>query len=800
MPNSSAWFTQEHEQSLKDFWKVYSDHYDELNQLTLESVLEDPHLGALVRATPTEILKAQSDAGRERLRLAIIEGNWEQYETNLRTEGAVYAKTSIPYSSWAGLIRAYNQALVPLVVKAFSSEPQRLSAVLLTAQEIVDRALGIVVESYLEAREAAIRAGQQTLAATLDSIQEGVSILDEKGNITYVNETARQILKVIATDQPLAERIRRYGVFLSDGITLCPEELNPGRRALHGEKVREFELFMRNADIPNGIYLSVNAGPIRGKEGALLGAVTSFRDISYRKHMEEERRKREEVEFQSRRIQEANRLKSEFLANMSHELRTPLNSIIGFAELLHDGEVGPLDPKQREFVGDILTSGKHLHQLINDVLDLSKVEAGKIEFHPESFEPGQLINEVMTILRNSATGKNIKMEMSIHPELKELVIDPARLKQVLYNYLSNALKFTPEHGKVAVRALPEGEDAFRLEVEDNGLGIAASDLGRLFVEFQQLDAGAAKKHGGTGLGLALTKRLVEAQGGQVGVRSEPGRSTVFNAVLPRRSGRGAQTLKPPAQLNHPSNSPRILVVDDDDADSTTLQRLLTEAGFSVEVATTGSQAIARCQESAFDAVTLDLLLPDMSGLDVLRAIRTKGPNANTVVVVVTVVAERIAAGFAVQDVLSKPIDGPTLLDSLRRAGVTPHSGGPIMVIDDDAGSLRLMAVALEQLGFRAMCFEKGEEALSAAAKERPSGVILDLLMPGMDGFQFLEQFRQLNGLSKVPVLIWTVKDLSNGERERLYANAQAVLQKGTGPSELVTALEHLLPQPPHAGR
>jgi CheY-like chemotaxis protein len=458
--------------------------------------------------------------------------------------------------------------------------------------------------------------------------------------------------------------------------------------------------------------------------------------------------------------------------------------------------VGPVAAKQQEFLGDILNSGRHLLQLINGVLDLAKVEAGKVEFHPEPLDPAQLVGEVVAILRTSASTRGIQVEAAIHPDLKELVIDPARLKQVLYNYLSNALKFSADGGRVAVRLTPEGDACFRLEVEDDGAGIARSDLGRLFVEFQQLEAGAAKKHGGTGLGLALTKRLVEAQGGQVGVRSEPGRSTVFHAVLPRRAAPGAAAPRPSPALAARAGAPRILVVEDDPADGAALQRLLSEAGFSVEVATTGGQALARCREATFDAVTLDLLLPDMSGLDVLRGIRTEGRNAQTVVVVVTLVAERIASGFAVQDVLAKPIDGAALLESLRRARVTPGAEGPILVVDDDASSLRLMAVALEQLGFRAACFEHGEQALQAAALERPSGVILDLVMPDMDGFQFLDRFRQVEHHRQVPVLIWTVKDLSSDERGRLQANAQAILQKGLGTSALVASLSHLLPAQP----
>jgi protein-histidine pros-kinase len=276
--------------------------------------------------------------------------------------------------------------------------------------------------------------------------------------------------------------------------------------------------------------VEISLSPMETEEGLLVTA--AIRDIS------EQKRLRSQLEDQYRRLQEASRLKSEFLANMSHELRTPFNAIIGFAELLHDAKVGPVSPEQKEFLGDILVSSRHLLQLINDVLDLSKVEAGKLELGPEPVDLAQLVGEVRDTVRSLAAAKRIPVRIEIDPTLGQVVADPGKLKQVLYNYLSNALKFTPDEGRVTVRVTPEAPDAFRLEVEDTGIGIKPDDLERLFVEFQQLDASAAKKYPGTGLGLALTKRLVEAQGGRVGARSTPGRGSAFFAVLPKRPARG----------------------------------------------------------------------------------------------------------------------------------------------------------------------------------------------------------------------------------------------------------------------
>jgi two-component system, sensor histidine kinase and response regulator len=241
-----------------------------------------------------------------------------------------------------------------------------------------------------------------------------------------------------------------------------------------------------------------------------------------------------ELEQQNRRVQDVNRLKSEFLANMSHELRTPLNAIIGFAQLMHDGKVGAVSVQHQEYLGDILGSARHLLQLINDILDLSKVEAGKMEFSPEPVNLKRIISEVCQVLHALSASKRLTVEIEVLAVVEQLIIDPAKLKQVLYNYLSNAIKFTPEEGRIMVRAIREDSENFRLEVEDTGIGIPAEEVGKLFVEFQQLESGTTKKHQGTGLGLALTKKIVEAQGGRVGVQSTQGRGSVFYAILPGR--------------------------------------------------------------------------------------------------------------------------------------------------------------------------------------------------------------------------------------------------------------------------
>ena len=252
-------------------------------------------------------------------------------------------------------------------------------------------------------------------------------------------------------------------------------------------------------------------------------ALAQNRDSSARKGPEQEA---------LRRLSEASRLKSEFLANMSHELRTPLNTIIGFASLIQSGKAGQITVEQREFLGHILASSRHLLQLISDLLDVAKIEAGKMELRVERVALAPLVDEVRDAMSLMAAEKHIEIDYDVDPALISVTLDAARLRQVLFNYLSNAIKFTPEGGSVALRIFPEGE-MFRIEVEDTGIGISAEELPHLFAEFEQLDSGAAEKYPGTGLGLSLTKRIVEAQGGSVAVKSTPGVGSMFSAVLPK---------------------------------------------------------------------------------------------------------------------------------------------------------------------------------------------------------------------------------------------------------------------------
>ncbi len=373
------------------------------------------------------------------------------------------------------------------------------------------------------AREVAERERAETrFRGLVESAPDAMVIVDGQGAIVLVNGQTERLFGYTREQllgQPiellLPARFRRRHVGLREGYFR-----NPHARAM-GSGMELFGLRSDGVEIPVEVSLS----PLATDEGLLVSS--TVRDISERKR----------VQFELARARdqalEASRLKSAFVANMSHEVRTPLNGIIGFAQLLHAGRIASGSPEYQQSLANILSSARHLLHLINDLLDLAQVEAGRMKFTPGPIAPAELIAEVQGVLRSVAAERRIRIEVDIAPEVGPLTGDSARLKQVLYNYLSNALKFAREDSCVTVRMRPHGEECFRLEVQDRGEGIRAADIQQLFTEFRQLDSGFSKRHEGTGLGLALTRRIVEAQGGQVGVSSEPGRGSTFWAVLPR---------------------------------------------------------------------------------------------------------------------------------------------------------------------------------------------------------------------------------------------------------------------------
>lgn len=371
---------------------------------------------------------------------------------------------------------------------------------------------------------------EQSLAITLNSIGAGFIKTDALGRIKRINGVALALTGIGAD--------RAHDQALSDILQLAPEAPDEQRalfdriERLAGRQERTHVVTLQAVD-GRRTTVELRAALNCNAHDEVTGMTLLMRDLTALRQAEEARQKTLVLEAENQQIQEANRIKTLFLANMSHELRTPLNAIIGFAELLESGAVPPESPKHGQFLGHISNSGQHLLRLINDVLDLSKVDAGKLAFTPQTIDLAATLADVQAQLQTGLADKQLRLVAQIDPNIGPVTIDPGRFRQVLYNYLSNAIKFTPEAGTIAIRVLPAGPERFRVEVEDSGIGISEADMPRLFQEFQQLDSSFTRKHQGTGLGLALTKRLVEAQGGSVGASSIAGQGSVFHLVLPR---------------------------------------------------------------------------------------------------------------------------------------------------------------------------------------------------------------------------------------------------------------------------
>jgi PAS domain S-box-containing protein len=696
----------------------------------------------------------------------------------LALAGAIGRRIARPIQALVAPALAVGRGDAPTIAPTALKEAAEVGAALQRAHELLRER-----DDARKAAETSLRESQSRLRVALDASRIGDWDRDLRTDV--VQHSLRHD-QCFGYDQPVAEWSVEH--FL--------RHVHPDDRDLVDQRIQEG---LRNNDRwqqdcrvvwPDGsVHWIQTHGTIARQDDVPIRITGIVIDITERKQNEELQLQSVRLEAENRQIQEANRLKSEFLANMSHELRTPLNAVIGFAEILRSGAVPPESKKRDEYLGYIASSGRHLLQLINDVLDLSKVESGKFEFFPEPVDLTRLMGEVIGVLQTEAARKGLTLATEQDPALGGLVLDPARLKQMLYNFLSNAIKFTGSGGQVVLRACVHDAERVRLEVEDTGVGISQADQERLFAPFQQVNAGYAKQHQGTGLGLALTRRLAELQGGSVGVRSEPGKGSVFFVVLPRNSGLGLPPPAPVAGVHARPDAPTVLVIEDDVIDQAKLVQLLATAGFQVDVAGTGEHALQLAAKQRYDAITLDLLLPDRSGLEVLALLRGGVSNRDVPVVVVTMVTETSAlAGFQISDILTKPIRPDDVVAALRRAGLRTSATPRVMVVDDDPAARDLMAATLQSIGLTALCVPDGHVALASLDEHQPDAMVLDLMMPGLNGFDVLRALRQRPAFAHLPVFIWTSMSLSPDDVAALSLSAHTMVSKGA--NGLETLVEH----------
>jgi signal transduction histidine kinase/CheY-like chemotaxis protein len=510
----------------------------------------------------------------------------------------------------------------------------------------------------------------------------------------------------------------------------------------------------------------------------------------------------EEIALKNEQLEEASKMKSEFLANMSHELRTPLNAIIGFSEVLKDGLLGELPPQHKEYVDDIFTSGTHLLSLINDILDLSKVEAGKMTLDLEPLQVEALLQDSLHVVREKALAHHIGMVTDVPEALAAfgaVWLDARKVKQILYNLLSNAVKFTADGGSLTLKArrvdsavVPHGCYVHYLEltVSDTGIGISEADQVHLFHPFSQIDSSLARRYQGTGLGLVMVKRLADIHGGKVALHSVQGQGSTFTVWLPwRDSAQGlAEALpdSPGAEVTEPvlqvpaGTLPLALVVDDDDKSAELLRLQLESAGFRVVHAANAESALELAVSETPDLVTLDINLPGINGWEFLENFRRTSQFAKIPVVIVSVIADRSRGlSLGANQVLQKPVGREELVRTLHAMGF-PCEGAlahTLLVIDDDPKAVQLLNNYLTPAGFKVLNAFGGREGIEVAQRQLPHLIVLDLMMPEVNGFDVVDALKLDPRTASIPIIILTAQSISAKERAILGSDVRQVIEK-----------------------
>ncbi|MEA2577330.1 MAG: hypothetical protein QOD78_918 [Chloroflexota bacterium] len=594
--------------------------------------------------------------------------------------------------------------------------------------------------------------GAHVVASTSDAVEVG----------TIYPRSLTRLVKGDPADLVLTDLLARTSSRFSKVVTLAPEQVLMGAIVLLRPRPSLFD-----AD-----------------DAALVESlgIRSAHMVQRREVLAEQEALSLRLEQTVAALEAAGAAKSDFLASMSHELRTPLNAIIGFSSLMaNQAEVDGALSVPREWVEHIRSGGEHLLTLINDVLDLAKVEAGRLELATETIDLGHAIAASVAGLRPLADRKHqpvdVRMESSIMIEA-----DPGRLRQILYNLLSNAIKYTPEGGCIEVAAR-RADSEIRIAVRDEGVGIAPDDQERVFEEFRQV-GDQAQRMSGTGLGLALTRRLVEAHGGRIELASTPGSGSTFTVILPDHL--------PVAVVPEPdvSSAPEgaslgnrdILLIEDEASSARLLHTYLTKAGHQVRVAPDGERGLASARAQRPAAIVLDILLPGIDGWEVLRQLKSDEALRDVPVIIATVVDERgVGLALGAVDYLVKPIDPKALLDRLGRYTFTTKvktRAMKVLAIDDEVAALDMIEGTLEPLGFTVNRALSGREGIDLAQAGGADLIICDLMMPGVDGFEVVARLRDDADTASIPILILTSHDLTEADKSRLNGRVLGIATKG----------------------
>ena len=627
----------------------------------------------------------------------------------------------------------------------------------------------------------------------LESNIDAIMTTDPRGIITDANKQMEE-LTGCTRDELLGAPFKNFFTDSSRAEAGINQVLREG-------KVTNYELTARAR---NGTLtvVSYNASTFHDRDRVLQGVFAAARDVTELKLFEQR------LQQKNLELEEASRMKSEFLANMSHELRTPLNAIIGFSEVLVDGLLGEMTEQQRGFIGDIFSSGKHLLSLINDILDLSKVEAGKMTLDLEPVQVFSLFENSLSIIREKAAARDVRLVMDVPRELGSIRSDARKVKQIVYNLLSNAVKFSRERDEVTLRAervsreevgllsestmgrsfpLPDNEfDEFlKISVTDTGIGISPEGLESLYKPFSQIDSGLARKFEGTGLGLAMVKLLADLHGGAVAVESEVGKGSCFTVWLPFRPSEGGILTPPKPQPALPiealPGSLTALVVEDDYKSADLIRVQLEAEGFIVLHAATAEAAIVLAARQPLALITLDIMLPNMDGWEFLNKIKQTPALKHIPVVIISIVSDH-TRGFALgaAAVMQKPISRQELYEALVGLGLFPLAQGQslkILVVDDDPKAVELIAVRILGLASTVLRAYGGQEAIDSARRELPDLIVLDLMMPEVTGFDVVAALNEDPTTAAIPIVVVTAKHITAEDREKLNGYVMSIMEK-----------------------
>lgn len=529
------------------------------------------------------------------------------------------------------------------------------------------------------------------------------------------------------------------------------------------------------------------------------------KDKESNSNSEEDYQKRiAELEKANQELADANRAKSTFLANMSHELRTPLNAILGYSELLEEvAEELKIEEEIGPDIKKIHSSGKHLLAIINDILDLSKIEAGKMEFFSQNCNLKSLADEVSQTVQPIINKNSNKLKVNLEKDLGSISADVTRLRQVLFNLLSNACKFT-EKGEITftiMRKTVNQADWINFTISDTGIGMNTSQVEKLFKSFSQVHSSNIQKYGGTGLGLAITKRICEMMGGDIFVESKPGEGSTFSVHLPALMPKAAtpekilKTLGKHKKESEESNSEIkeniILVIDDDPMIHNQMKRAFEKEDYKIVCASDGEEGLTLARKLHPTLITLDVLMPGMDGWTVLTKLKADPEVANIPVFVISMVDEE-NKGFTLgaSEYLTKPIDRTRLHILMKKYR---WDSGSALVVEDDEGTRKLLCSMLEEYGLNIQEAENGKIALERVQEKSPGVIFLDLMMPEMDGFEFIEELKKNPEHRPIPIVVVTSKDLTSADRLRLNGGiAKLIEKKSFAHEDLLTEIRHTL--------